>query len=147
MAVKVRVRGVTPPGPTCGPSPDQPDGYRNIHAALQHRQDYVFRTPGDQEFAADVDLGVRHGRFVGPYVHGRGDDRFLYLGWGEVVGTDFVMFRRAKIRLDHLDAAGIDGTTMEVEIDLSDERGHPTCASLRPPAARWRTADSERDQE
>lgn len=141
VSVTVRVKGVAPPGATCGPSPDRPDGYRNIHGAVQHGREYVAQSPADRPFVAEVVLGVRKGRFTGPYVHGRGDDRFLYLAWGEVRGDDFVMFRRAKIWLDHLHPADLDGRALEVEVDLTDGRGHPTCASIRPPAARWRTLD------
>jgi hypothetical protein len=141
MAVALRVRGVDPPGLSCGPSPDQPDGYTNVHAGLQRQQEIVSRTPGDQPFAADVELTVRGGRFGGPFVHGRGGDRFLYLSWGEVDRDAFKMFRRAKIRLEHLDPAEVDGHTLEVTVGLTDERGHPTCASVRPPAAGWRRID------
>jgi hypothetical protein len=145
MAVALRVRGVDPPGLTCGPSPDQPDGYRNVHAGLQRQQEVVSRTPGDQAFVADVELTVRGARLGGPYVHGRGGDRFLYLSWGEVDRGEFKMFRRAKIRLEHLDPSEIDGRTLEVTIELTDELGHPTCASVRPPAAQWRHIDEPPD--
>src|SRR5205085_4846329 len=103
MVVAIRVRGVDPPGRVCGPSPDQPSGYVNVHAGLQRHQEIVSRTPGDEVFVADLEVSVRGVRLGGPYVHGRGDDRFLYLAWGEVDGDAFRMFRRAKIRLEHLD--------------------------------------------
>jgi hypothetical protein len=35
--MKIRVGGYDLPGPSCGPSPDSPDGYHNIHVGIQRR--------------------------------------------------------------------------------------------------------------
>lgn len=138
MAIIIRVRGTEPPGLTCGPSKDKPDGYANIHCGVQRGHEVVARSPGDRPYNAELTVDTRNGRFSGPYVHGRNGDRFLYLSWGEVEGDAFRMFRRAKLRLEHLDASELDGKVLEVQLALRDEKGHPVCASMRPPAAVWR---------
>ena len=138
MAITVRVRGTDPPGLTCGPSKDKPEGYANIHCGLQRGQEVVARSPGDRPYETELTIEVRNGRFSGPYVHGRNGDRFLYLSWGEVDGDQFRMFRRAKLRLEHLDASALDGKVIELHLVLQDAKGHPVCASLRPPTVGWR---------
>jgi hypothetical protein len=122
---------------SCTPSADQPAGYRNVHAGLQRGREVEAPSPGDQSFLAEIDVAVRNGKFSGPYVHGRSGDRFLYLSWGEFDGDEFKMFRRAKIRLEHLDPVELDGRTVEVAVSLRDGRGHPVCASVRPPQVTW----------
>jgi hypothetical protein len=81
---------------------------------------------------------VRAGRFSGPFVHGQRGERFVYLSWGEL-GEDgrFSMFRRAKLQLDCLDPATLDGATVEGRLAMS-EGGGPVCASVRPPAITWK---------
>ena len=134
----MRVRGTEPPGLTCGPSKDKPGGYFNIHCGIQRGQEVVARNPGDRPYETELTIETRNGRFSGPYVHGRNDERFLYLSWGEVDGDEFHMFRRAKLRLEHLDASALDGKVLELRLVLRDAKGHPVCASLRPPAVEWR---------
>jgi hypothetical protein len=85
----------------------------------------------------EFEAGVKGGKFVGPYVHGRGGQRFIYLSWGEVVGNDFKMFRRAKLHVDHLDAPGAEGRVIEARLSLTDCKGHPLCASVTPPLVSW----------
>jgi hypothetical protein len=137
VAIHLRVRGTDPPGLSCGPSPDQPGGYHHVHCGLQRGSEVVDPAPGDQPFVADIEILVRNGKLSGPYVHGRSGDRFLYLSWGEFDGDEFRMFRRAKIRLEHLDPAALDDHAVEVRMPLRDAKGHPICASLRPPQVEW----------
>ena len=73
----------------------------------------------------------------GPYVHGRGEARFLYLSW-QRSGEGF---RRAKLMLDAvpdevLTAASQSGTlTARFRLTMPD--GSPVCAAVRPPAIEW----------
>jgi hypothetical protein len=75
-----------------------------------------------------------------------GGGRFLYLTWGDV-GADgsFVMFRRAKLMVADIepsllaDAAGTGGS-LHADIGLTDERGGPRCARVRPPVVTWRSS-------
>ena len=73
-------------------------------------------------------------------MQGKRGERFVYLTWGDLAaGGAFRMFRRAKLMLDLIDDATIanandDGRRLVATVDLTDERGGPRCARLRPPA-------------
>lgn len=121
------------PGASCG-------GYDDVHVGVQ-----VGRVPedlvrGDAASARwEVDVAVRHTPdgvdFSGPAVHGRRGERFVYLTWGEGTGTRFAMFRRAKLMLAEVPDPTAD--TVTARVHLTDERGMPRCARLRPPALEW----------
>ncbi len=137
MPVRIRIVGTRLPGRRCGPAPTPGGTYENVHVGIQRGSEVVDLVPGDAPLAHfDFEVTVREGRFAGPYVHGRGE-RFVYLSWGEVAGGSFRMFRRAKLQLDHLDAAALEGRTVQATLGLTDDRGHPLCASVRPPRVVW----------
>ena len=80
----------------------------------------------------------------GPAIHGKRGERFVYLTWGDV-GADgsFAMFRRAKLMVGDIDpallaAGAADEGTLVGELGLTDGRGGPVCARVRPPAITWR---------
>jgi hypothetical protein len=120
----------------------------NVHVALQEGRDPVGAVPADApsaRWAADVravadaaGLDLR-----GPAIHGKRGERFVYLTWGDV-GADgsFAMFRRAKLMVGDIDpallAAAADDGTLIGELGLTDARGGPVCARVRPPAITWR---------
>ena len=86
----------------------------------------------------------------GPAVHGKKGERFLYLTWGDV-GADrsFSMFRRAKLMLGDIDpemllAAIRDDGVLVASLSLTDQRGGPRCARVRPPAINWRPGSGQR---
>lgn len=63
------------------------------------------------------------------------------------VRRSFAKFRRAKLMIadvddDVLEAAAADpnDASLVAEIDLTDERGGPRCARVRPPIVRWSLA-------
>ena len=126
--MRLVIRGHHLPGRTCGP-------YDNVHVALQAKSEPVGLVPADAdaaEWIADVRTG--DGDFRGPAVHGKRGERFVYLTWGTVDGDSFTMFRRAKLMMADLPA---DADEVIVDVDLTDERGMPRCARLRPPAIRF----------
>lgn len=56
-------------------------------------------------------------------------------------GGVFAMFRRAKLLFDAigpdvLDAA-VSGGLLMARLGLTDARGHPLCAAVRPPLIGW----------
>ena len=121
----------------------------NVHVALQEGRDPVGAVPADApsaRWAADVravadaaGLDLR-----GPAIHGKRGERFVYLTWGDV-GADgsFAMFRRAKLMVGDIDpallaAAAADAGALVAELALTDGRGGPVCARIRPPAIEWR---------
>jgi hypothetical protein len=79
---------------------------------------------------------------LGPYVSGPPGGRFIYLSWG-VVGEpgSFEMFRRAKIMLDGVPAdvmtAARTTGVLVGRLGLTDAKGNPTCAAVRPPLIEW----------
>jgi hypothetical protein len=123
--------------------------HEHVHLGVQCRKDPVDVTPGDARdatFEFDVDIlptpdGVWD--FRGPYVQGGPGERFIYLTWGDLPpGGEFAMFRRAKLHLSCLDrdmlaAAAEPAHRLVVRLSLTDAKGGPRCASLRPPAVSW----------
>ena len=137
------------PGSSCPPGNNFP-GYDNIHVGVQRRG-----TPGD--LLGLCRGGATSARWVldcktkptptgldvtGPYVQGRPGARFVYLSWGTVDGEGgFDMFRRAKLMWDGVapataEAAWAAGRII-ARLGLTDARGNPLCAAVRPPLIEW----------
>jgi Family of unknown function (DUF5990) len=140
--LRVRIEGTSLPGGTfCE--------HRHVHVGVQYRAEAVDLVPGDAEKAAfefEVDIvPAADGTwdFRGPYVHGKPRERFLYLTWGDrTPDGEFAMFRRAKLHLSGLDSdlaakAADPGHRLVARLALTDARGGPRCASVRPSAIVW----------
>jgi len=103
-----------------------------------HPGELLDPVPADRPSASwKVDCTVRGDDVTGPYVEGRPGGRFVYLSWTQ----DGTMFRRAKLMLDGvppelLADADRDGTLV-ARLGLTDARGGPLCAAVRPPVVRW----------
>ena len=124
--------------------------YHGVYLGIQRRAEVIDVVPGDAveavfqltiEVVPDAAGGFD---FRGPYVHGKRGERFLYLSWGDLSadGT-FAMFRRAKLHLSGLDPSDVahaveTGGTLEGRLGLTDAKGGPLCASVRPPRINWR---------
>ncbi len=122
----------------------------NVHVAVQIGKEPVGLVRGDADRArwdidvrtvvADGGVDVR-----GPAVHGKKGERFLYLTWGDVGdGNSFAMFRRAKLMIGDIEpellaAAARDDGLLVASISLTDERGGPRCARVKPPVISWRS--------
>jgi Family of unknown function (DUF5990) len=148
--VQIRIEGSDLPGRSCGPSPDSPAGYHNVHVGVQRRNrrdELLGLVPGDAPSAmwtmdcraarspAGVDLS-------GPYIQGPPGGRFIYLSWGTVDDDRrFTLFRRAKLWLDVIPATVIDSAVglglLVGRLGLTDAKGNPLCASVRPPVIEW----------
>jgi hypothetical protein len=76
-------------------------------------------------------------------VRGDRSDRHLGLVWGEVPGDGtFRLFRGAKLRLVDVDQALVErawqpGYALVARVRLTDARGNPICARVRPPDIEW----------
>jgi len=86
-------------------------------------------------------------RFLGPFVHGSPDARFVYLNSGQAAGDpDSCWMRRAKVWLEDITAEQIDavlaepGAILEAEVDGSGRDGGPVCASTRVVGRSWRVS-------
>lgn len=148
--MQIRIEGHDLPGASCGPGPDYPGGHPNIHVAVQRRNkpaELLGLVRGDAataewtlecsavEAASGLDL-------KGPYVQGSPGGRFVYLSWGVVeIGGEFAMFRRAKLMLDGVPPDVLRGAVangvLVGRLGLTDEKGNPRCAALRPPLIAW----------
>ncbi len=149
--MQIRIEGTDLPGRSCGPSPERPDGHANIHVGLQAKKgrpdDLLGMVPGDSASASwTIDCPVvATGSGIdvkGPYVQGPPGGRFLYLNWGIVDdGGTFRMFRRAKIMIDGIPpavlATAADLGVLVGRVGLTDAKGNPTCAAIRPPLIEW----------
>jgi hypothetical protein len=148
--VQIRIEGSNLPGSACGPSPDRPGGYRGIHVGLQRRnrpEELLGLVRGDSPSATwtvDCDgAGSPDGfDFKGPYVQGPPGGRFLYLSWVTVdLDGNQRMFRRAKLWLEAVPRPVADRASelglLVGRLGLTDPKGNPLCASVRPPRIEW----------
>jgi Family of unknown function (DUF5990) len=149
-AMQIRIEGRDLPGRECRPSPDAPGGYHNVHLGLQRRNQrdaLLGLLPGDAAsatwtldcVAVPTPTGVD---LKGPYIQGPPGGRFIYLSWGTVDDDDtFTLFRRAKLLLDAIPPAALDNAIREGllvgRLSLTDGKGHPVCAAVRPPRIEW----------
>jgi hypothetical protein len=146
--VHIRIEGSQLPGRDCERAPNFP-GYTNIHVGVQRKDrpaELLDLHPGDTSQAVwTLDCSIDGTDIRGPYIQGRPNERFIYLSWGTVDEDGrFEMFRRAKLMLadvpaDVLDAAATSGLLVG-RLALTDAKGQPLCASVRPPQIRWDAA-------
>jgi hypothetical protein len=145
-AVQIRLEAFDLPGSSCGPSPDSPGGYHNIHVGVQRRgrrDELLGLVSGDAPSAGwSLDCTVSGADVRGPYIQGPPGGRFIYLSWGTVDGDNaFRLFRRAKVWLDAVPGDVLDEAVkhgmLVGRLGLTDAKGNPTCAAVRPPLIEW----------
>lgn len=146
--MRIRLEGTSLPGRSCGPGPAQPAGHRNVHVAVQRRgkpAELLGLVPGDAPSATwvlDCVASADGTDIKGPCIQGPPGGRFIYLSWGDVAADGaFTMFRRAKLQLATIPSglvaeAGADGEIVG-RLGLTDQKGGPVCASVRPPLIEW----------
>jgi len=144
--VQIRIIGTQLPGRECVGGDNFP-GYSNVHVGVQRknrRDELLDLHPGDAASAEwTLECSVDGTDVRGPHIQGRPGERFIYLSWGSVDDDGrFNLFRRAKLMLadvppDVLAAAAASGT-LEGTLGLTDAKGHPLCARLKPPGIHWR---------
>ncbi len=143
MSVPVRIVGRRLPGSSWS-------GRNGIHVGVQCGAEVIGLVIGDSADAVfDIDIDIvadssGEPDFRGPFVHGRRGERFVYLSWGEVDDTGtFAMFRRLKLHLAPLVELSSAETVVAAKkiqavLELTDTRGRPLAASVRPPWVTWR---------
>ncbi|WP_250037287.1 DUF5990 family protein [Paractinoplanes maris] len=143
--MRIRIEGRELPAQRAGA---RADALRlaNVHVGVQRQREAVDLVPAWALAAAwqfeitsrEVDELLDVG---GPWVHGRPGARFLYLTWGNVVGDEFQMFRRAKLLFGDVPTATLrgahEGGLLTAELALTDAGGDPISARVRPPAVVW----------
>ena len=146
----IRIEGFDLPGRSCGPGPDYPNGHHDIHVAIQGRKgqhDLLGLVPADVHTAAwelecQVVTPPPGADLRGSHIHGSPGRRFIYVTWGVVEPSNpFRMFRRAKVWLDAvpdevMQAACVRGLLLG-RLGLTDDKGWPLCAAVRPPRIHW----------
>ncbi|MFD9426115.1 MULTISPECIES: DUF5990 family protein [unclassified Streptomyces] len=147
--MQIHIEASDLPGRTCGPDTDFP-GFDNIHVGVQRKDrpdELLDPHPGDAPSAtwtldctatATAD-GIE---VTGPYVQNRLGGRFVYLSWGTVDDTGlFSMFRRAKLMFSDIDPAALEAAArtghLTARLRLTDAKGQPLCARVRPPLVTW----------
>jgi hypothetical protein len=151
-AVQIRIEGRDLPGRSCRPGPDAELSYQNVHVGLQRRNrrdDLLGLVPGDSLSATwtvdcTAELSSDGVDLKGPYIQGPPGGRFIYLSWGTVDGDTFTLFRRAKLWFDaippHVMHDAVDLGVLVGRLGLTDRKGNPLCAAVRPPTIEWRAA-------
>ena len=143
--MQIRIVGTDLPGRDCPPGRNFP-GYTNVHVGMQTKRrppELLDLQPGDAtEVTWTIDCEVTGSDVRGPYIQGRPGDRFIYLNWGSVHGDGRMdMFRRAKLMLDGVPAdilaSAAESGTLAGRLRLTDAKGQPLCAAVRPPAIEW----------
>ena len=148
--MQIRIEGRDLPGTSCGPSPDVPGGYHNIHVGVQRRSrrdELLGLVPGDASSATwTVDCNAVTSPtgvdLKGPYIQGPPGGRFIYLSWVTVDNAKSVtLFRRAKLWFDAIPSSVIDRAlesgVLVGRLGLTDRKGNPLCAAVRPPVIEW----------
>jgi hypothetical protein len=147
--MQIRIEGSDLPLRRCAGSGDF-SGYENIHVGVQRRNrrdELLDLHAGDAPsavwtFDATVIAGATGRDVRGPYIQGGPGQRFIYLSWGTIdPASTFTLFRRAKLFLIDIEpdtiAAAERSGQLVARLGLTDAKGHPVCARLRPPAVQW----------
>jgi hypothetical protein len=144
--MQIRIEGRDLPGRECGRGPDFP-GYTNIHVGVQRRSrpsEHLELQPGDADSVAwSFEAALKPGPdLLGPYIQGGPGERFIYLSWGTLDDAGrFDMFRRAKLFLADVEpvvlAAAERSGVLVGRLRLTDAKGHPICARVKPPQITW----------
>ncbi|MFI8432751.1 DUF5990 family protein [Streptomyces sp. NPDC079020] len=151
--MQIHIEASDLPGRTCGPDTDF-SGFDNIHVGVQRKDrpgELLGPHPGDAPAAAwtldctatPTEVGIE---IAGPYIQNRLGGRFVYLSWGTVDGAGvFTMFRRAKLLFTDIDPAVLEAAArtghLTARLRLTDAKGQPVCARVRPPHITWSATD------
>jgi hypothetical protein len=147
-ALMVDIEGSDLPGRQCRPKPGG-DDYENVHVFLGRRNEPTDLVAGDATAATwHVEVAVKPDGaggfdFGGPLVLGKRGERYLALWWGPVTDDGvFNVFRGAKLRFADIERATLHaalqpGKRLVGRLGLTDAKGNPRCASVRPPDIQW----------
>ena len=137
--LNIRIVGERLPGRTAA-------GAADLHVGVQRGDEVVQRQPAHgPSVKFTFGIVVREAEepggpvdFRSPFVHGKPGDRFLYLVWLD--GEERI--GRTKLMLADLPKGLVTAKTgtLEAYLPLSDPKGGPVLAAVRPPAVNWSSA-------
>jgi len=95
-------------------------------------------------FTLQVEVDAVSGKviFKGKVVQGPRSNPFIYLCWGDRSEGNWVPYGRTKIPLnsilhEHIQRGQKEGTPMRARIRLTDPKGNPALATLKPDYIEW----------
>jgi hypothetical protein len=154
--MQIRIEATDLPGRDCAPGPGFP-GQANIHVGVQRKDrpaELLDLTPGDAASAVwtldctpvQTESGVE---LRGRHIQNRLGGRFVYLSWVSLDGDGRATgFRRAKLMFDAIApdvlAEALRTGRLTARLGLTDAKGHPLCASVRPPLVAWTAGRPDR---
>ena len=154
--MRIRIEATDLPGRTFAPGLAS-EACTDVHVGVQRKDrpgELLNLVSGDAERAEwtleckTVTTAAGAVELAGPYIQNRLGGRFTYLSWAAADGAGGLrMFRRAKIMLD---AVGQDTTAAAQQsgllvgrLCLTNAKGGPLCASVRPPLITWTASPAE----
>jgi hypothetical protein len=133
---KVRLRVICSPlpAPRCA-------GYEQVELGIQEGEVSRPGVPEGDGLRFECEVRVKPGsksgspNFLGPFVFGTPEQRFLYLRWERHCAGGWQMFRRMKIHLssitwEQIEAACRAGGVLEARVSGIGRDGTPACASV-----------------
>jgi hypothetical protein len=134
----------------CTKPPGKKVGERqSVHLAIQKDTDLLDAKPADQDpiVFKPVLRVEEHAdgspNFLGPFAQGPRSQRFIYLVWADMPrGQAAQRFSRIKLQLNHLKWADVQKALtrkkpIKVTLSLTDAKGQPVVATIRPNGAKW----------
>jgi hypothetical protein len=130
------------------------DGQRTLSLGIQRGNEMVEpASAGSKRVVFQPVLRARRNtdgsaNFLGEFAHGPRTERFIYLIWAVIQGpASGRMVGRIKLHLNHIKWATVEKTVggkkpkpIRVTLDLTNAKGKPVMASVRPDAAKWELA-------
>ncbi|HEY2794355.1 MAG TPA: DUF5990 family protein [Micromonosporaceae bacterium] len=125
---------------------------RNVNIGVQRRgkAEWLDLQPADADsvrWAVTASASLRDDGVLdalGPQIQGGPGERFIYLSWVDLGGDgEFTLIGRTKLWLNAVPAtvaaAAIKADRLVGRLPLSNEKGGPVLASVRPPKITWST--------
>ena len=142
VSIEVRIVARELPGKSCGPYTDIVVGLESAKTRLPEQVVSAGAKGATWTTTIEVQSSEGPPRFRGQAVHGPPQERFFYLDWiGRMDGAALAGFRRAKLRLDAIPtpvlARAMASGRLIGELGLTDAKGMPLCASVKPPVIQW----------